>query len=92
MELAAEFRVERREVFAWFVRDITIFEREIFAVFALERKLAGILLVALDNGFRPSLYGTRQVSLKWRPTAALGFVAAPEDFWVDGCWWTSSSG
>jgi hypothetical protein len=90
MEEAAEFH--QQEVLEWLNRDATIFEREHLAVFVLERKLADSLLIGLDNGFQPWWYRTREISLKWRASAKLEFVTAPEGFWWEGGWWTDASG
>jgi hypothetical protein len=90
MEVAADFHQE--EVLAWLLRDATGFERELLGVFALERKLADSLVVALENGFHPGWRRTREVSLKWRASANMDFVPAPEGFSSDGGWWTDVSG
>jgi hypothetical protein len=80
MEVAAEFHQE--EVLTWLHRDATVFERELLGVFALERKLADSLVVALENGFHPWWSRTRDVSLKWLAGSMLEFVTAPEGFFV----------
>jgi hypothetical protein len=90
MEVAAEFHQE--EVLVWLLRDATVFERELLGVFALERKEADSLVVALENGFHPWWRRTREVSLKWRAGAEMEFVSAPEGFSSEGGWWTSVSG
>jgi hypothetical protein len=90
MEVAAEFHQE--EVLVWLHRDATVFERELLEVFALERKLANSLKVALENGFHPWWNRTREVSLKWRASATMEFASAPEGFSSAGGWWTALSG
>jgi hypothetical protein len=89
-EAAAEFH--RNEVLVWLLRDTSNFERELLAVFALERKLADSLVVALENGLHPWWSRTREVSLKWRASAMMGFASAPEGFSSEGGWWTDLSG
>jgi hypothetical protein len=76
----------------WLLRDATVFERELLGVFALERKLADSLVVALENGFRPWWGRTREVSLKWRASAMMEFMSAPGGFSSEGGWWTAVSG
>jgi hypothetical protein len=61
-------------------------------MFALERKIADVLLVAVQNGWRLWWYRTREVSLQWRPSAELEFVSAPEGFSADGGWWKAEDG
>jgi hypothetical protein len=78
MEVAVEFHQE--EVLAWLLRDATVFERELLGVFALERKLAASLKVALENGFHPWWSSTREVSLRWRASSEMEFVSAPGFF------------
>jgi hypothetical protein len=78
MEMAAEFHEE--EVLTWLIRDATAFEQELLGVFALERKLADLLEVALENGFHPWWGRTRDMSLKWRASSEMEFVSAPEGF------------
>jgi hypothetical protein len=90
MEVAAEFHQE--EVLVWLLRDATVFERELVGVFALERKLAKSLVVALENGLHPWWNRTREVSLKWRASSDMEFVSAPEGFSSDCGWWTTLSG
>jgi hypothetical protein len=90
MEVAAEFH--QGEVLVWFFRDATIFERELLGVLALERKLADSLVLAFETGFEPWWYLTREVSLKWRASAELEFVSAPEGFTVEDGWWRSKNG
>jgi hypothetical protein len=80
------------EVLRWLLRDATVFEGELLEVFALERKQAGALLSAHENSIRPWWYRTREVSLKWRVSAKLEFVSAPEGFSADGGWWLSTRG
>jgi hypothetical protein len=89
-EVAAEFHQE--EVLAWLFRDATVFDLELLGAFALEWKLADSLMVALHGGFRPWWNRTRDVSLKWRASAQMEFVSAPEGFFSDGGWWTDVSG
>jgi hypothetical protein len=90
LEVAAEFHQE--EVLVWLLRDATVFEQELLGVFALERKVADSLVVALENGFRPWWSRTHETSLEWRASAAMKFVPAPAGFWSDGGWWTALSG
>jgi hypothetical protein len=90
MEVAAEFHQE--EVLVWLLRDATVFQRELLGVFALERKVADSLVVALENGFHPWWNRTREMSLKWPASAGMEFVSAPEGFTSEGGWWTSVSG
>jgi hypothetical protein len=90
MEVAAEFHQE--EVLTWLHRDATVFERELLGVFALERKLADSLVVALENGIHPWWGRTREVSLKWRASSEMEFAPAPEGFSTFGGWRTSVSG
>jgi hypothetical protein len=87
-EVAAEFH--QKEVLTWLLRDATIFEREL--LFALERKLAGALETALENGYRPWWNCARDVARTWRAGAKMEFVSAPEGFSSEGGWWTSRSG
>jgi hypothetical protein len=51
LEVAAEFHQE--EVLTWLLRDATVFELELLGVFAVERKLADVLVTARENGYRP---------------------------------------
>jgi hypothetical protein len=90
MEVAAEFHQE--EVSLWLLRDATLFDSELLAVFALERKLADSLVVALENGFRPWWGCTREVSLKCRASSQLDIAPAPEGLSSEGGWWTDISG
>jgi hypothetical protein len=90
MEVATEFR--RHEVLTWLLRDATKFDRELLGLFALERKLADVLLLTYGNGFRPWWFRTREVSLKWRASLQLEFVSAPEGLSPEGGWWTAVSG
>jgi hypothetical protein len=90
MEVAAEFHQE--EMLTWLHRDATVFERELLGVFALGRKLADSLVVALENGFRPWWSRTREVSLKWLASAKMEFVSAPEGFSSEDGWWTAVPG
>jgi hypothetical protein len=66
------------------LRDATVFEGELLVVLALEWKLADSLEVALENGFRPWWFRTREVSLKGRASSKLEFVSAPEGFSAEG--------
>jgi hypothetical protein len=87
LELAAEFH--QTEVLGWLLRDATVFEGELLMVFALERKLADSLVVAIQSGFRPWWFRTRELLLAWRASSRVEFVSAPERFsWVGG-WWTA---
>jgi hypothetical protein len=90
LEVAAEFHQE--EVLEWLLRDVSVFDRELLRVFAVDRKLANSLVVALKNGFRPWWNCVRDVALKWRASAVMEFVSAPEGFSSDGGWWTDGSG
>jgi hypothetical protein len=95
MEVAAEFHGE--EVLAWLLRNasqtaLSVREREFLVAFALEGKLADSLLAALDDGQRPWWYGARELALKWRASAELEFVSAPEGFSSDCGWWRSANG
>jgi hypothetical protein len=69
IEVAAEFHQE--EVLVWLHRDATVFEREHLGVSALERKLAGALMVASENVFHPWWSRTRGVLLKWRASSEM---------------------
>jgi hypothetical protein len=84
MEVAAEFH--QNEVLVWLLRDATVCERELLGVFAFERKLADMLLVTFENGFRPWWYRTREVSLKWRASSELEVVSPPKGFSARGGW------
>jgi hypothetical protein len=90
LEVAAEFHQE--EVLAWLLRDATVFDLELLGVFALERKLADSLVVALKKSFRPWWNCVREVALKWRAGAQMEFVSAPEGFTSVGGWWADVSG
>jgi hypothetical protein len=90
LEVAADFH--QLDVVAWLHREASVFERELLAVFALEHKLADMLVVQFENGFHPWWGETRVVSVKWRASAGMGFVAAPEGFCSDGGWWKSNRG
>jgi hypothetical protein len=90
MEVAAQFH--REGVFAWLLRDATPVEREHVILFALERKLADALLVTYENGFGAWLYLTRELSLKWRASAKMEFLAAPEGLSTRCGWLRSDSG
>jgi hypothetical protein len=89
LEVAAEFHQE--EVLVWLLRDATVFERELLGVLALERKLADSLVVALENGFQPWWGRTRGISWKWRASAGMELVPAPEGFSSECGWWTDLS-
>jgi hypothetical protein len=84
LELAGDFR--QLEVVAWLCRNATTFECELFAVFAFEQKLADALVVVGECGLSPWWGGTRDVSLKWRASAKIELVKAPEGFSADGGW------
>jgi hypothetical protein len=90
MEVAAEFH--QLEVLAWLFRDAGGFAREPMGVFALERKLADSLVVAFESGFSPWWSGTREAASKWRASAKVELVPAPDGFSGEGGWWTSESG
>jgi hypothetical protein len=89
-EVAAAFHPD--EVFMWLLRDATVGEREDLWVFALEHKPAAALQMAHDDVFGPWWYGVREVSRKWRASAKMEFVSAPEGFSAEGGWLTSNSG
>jgi hypothetical protein len=74
------------------LRDVTIFERELLGVFTLERKSADSSLVAFENGFHPWWSRTRDVALKWRASAEMEFVSAPDGFSSEGGCCTTLSG
>jgi hypothetical protein len=82
----------REEVLGWLCRDATVFEREVFAMFALERHLADALVVAVESGLRPWWSRTRELALNWPPAAELEFGDAPAGFSAEGGWWTRLSG
>jgi hypothetical protein len=90
LEIAAEFHQD--EVLGRLLRDATVFERELLAKFALERKHAASLEIAFESGLRPWWSRTRDESLRWRASSRLGFMPAPEGFSSDGGWWTDVSG
>jgi hypothetical protein len=90
LEVAAEFHQE--DVLAWLLRDATVFDLELLAVLALERKLADSLVVALNNGCRPWWNCVRDVALEWRVGVQMEFAPAPEGFTSEGGWWTDVSG
>jgi hypothetical protein len=85
LEVAAEFH--QLEALVWLVRDASIVELELLAVFALEQKLADMLVVAFDNGFRPWWGQTRELAVEWRASARFVFVPAPVGFLTEGGWW-----
>jgi hypothetical protein len=89
LEVAAEFHQE--EVLAWLLRDAKVFDLELLWVFALERKMADSLVVALENGFHPWWNCARDVALTWRAGALMEFGAAPDGFSSEGGWWTDVS-
>jgi hypothetical protein len=80
LEVSADFH--REVALGWLLREASVFERELFAVFALERHLADGLLVVYRNGLRPWSYRTREAAKKWGVSASAGleFVSAPEGF------------
>jgi hypothetical protein len=90
VEVAAEF--QQVEVLALLLRDAVSVDRELLAVFGVKRKLADTLLALYENGCRPWWYRTREVALKWGPSAELELVPAPEGLWAEGGWWTSNNG
>jgi hypothetical protein len=90
LEVAVGFHQE--EVFAWLLRDATVFDLELLRVFAVERKLAAALETALESGYRPWWHCVREVALKWRPGAQMEFVSAPDGFCSEGGWWTDVFG
>jgi hypothetical protein len=90
LEVAADYH--REAPLAWLHRDATGFERELFALFALERHLADALLIGLQNGLRPWWGLTRERAGKWPEAAELEFFGAPEGFSVEGGWWTDVDG
>jgi hypothetical protein len=87
--VATEFH---QEVLGWLFRDVTVVERELGFVHALERKLADMLLLACENDLRPWWYRAREAASSWRTTALLDLEPAPKGFLVDGGLWRSSSG
>jgi hypothetical protein len=82
LEVAASFH--QVEVVAWLLRDATFLERELLVLFGLEYKLADTLEVACESGCRPWWHGSREMALKWRASASVEFVPAPEGFSADG--------
>jgi hypothetical protein len=90
LEVAAEFH--QPEVLTWLFRGASVFERELFGVFALERKLADSLVVAFESGLRPWWSRARVVSLKWRASSRVDFIPVPDGFSSEGGWWTVVSG
>jgi hypothetical protein len=90
LEVAAEFHQE--EVLVGLLRDVTVFERELLGVFALERKLADSLVVTSESGVHPWWGRTREVSLKWRASSQLDIVPAPEGLSSEGGCWTDVLG
>jgi hypothetical protein len=90
LEVAAEFH--QPEVFVWLLRDATVCDRELSVVFTLERKIAEVLMVALESGSRPWWFGTREMALQWRSSSQMVFATAPEGFSTEGGWWKSVSG
>jgi hypothetical protein len=63
LEVAADFH--RDEPLAWLVRDATELEREVFAEFALERKLADALLTAFESGLMVWSRRCRAMASEW---------------------------
>jgi hypothetical protein len=89
MEVAAEFHQHGGLV--WLLRGATVFERELLVVFALEHKLADMLLLVCEDGYRCWWYGIRAASPKWRASAEFEFVPAPEGLSADGGWLRSKN-
>jgi hypothetical protein len=90
IEIASDFH--QLEVVEWLSREATVIENEVRAVFALERKLADVLVESCKNGLRPWWYGARDFWSKWRASAKVNFVSAPEGFSAQGGWWRSKGG
>jgi hypothetical protein len=90
LEVAAEFH--QPEMLTWLLRDATVFDCELLAVFALGRRLADSLVVAFGSGFRPWWSRTREQASKWRASSRLDFMSAPEGFSAEGGWWTDVLG
>jgi hypothetical protein len=90
LEVAAEFH--QWEVLLWVLRDSTVFDSELLAVFALERRLADALVVVFASGLRCWSSRTNEAAAKWRASLRMDFGPAPEGFSSSGGWWTDLSG
>jgi hypothetical protein len=79
LEIAADFH--REEPLRWLCRDSSVFERELFVVFALEAHLADALLDATREGFRPWWQRTREVAATYRDAREMEFGEPSEGSW-----------
>jgi hypothetical protein len=85
LEVAADFH--RDEPLVWLFREATEIEREAFAAFAIERRLADSLLLALENGLAPWTNRTREMAGLWPAAAGVEFFEtqrrlSPDCGWV----------
>jgi hypothetical protein len=78
LEVAADFH--RDEPLSWLFRDSSVFEQELFFVFALEEHLADGLLEVLGEGVRPWWQGTHRMAAKCRAGEKVEFGEPPEGF------------
>jgi hypothetical protein len=90
LEVAADFHFE--EPLGWLFRDSTVFEQELFFVFALEAHLADGLLAVLCEGVRPWWQRTREAVAKCREAGKIEFGIPPRGFRADSGWWENASG
>jgi hypothetical protein len=73
-------------------RDATVFEQELFLVFALEARLTDGLFEVLLEGVQPWWQRTREAAGKDREVGEIEFGEPPDGFSADGGWWESVSG
>jgi hypothetical protein len=90
LEVAADFH--RNEPLMWLFRASTVFEQELFFVFALEARVADGLLEVQRDGIRPWLRGTRETAAKFREAGGIELGEPPEEFSSDGGWWEDAQG
>jgi hypothetical protein len=84
LEVAADFH--RAEPLVWLFRDATEIEREAFAAFAIERRLADSLLLALENGLAPWANRTWELAMIWPVAVGVEFCGTPRRLSLDRGW------
>jgi hypothetical protein len=90
LAVASDFH--RMELFVWLFRDATEDDRQFFAEFALENRLADGLLLAVESGLRVWSTRARELARAWPAAAGLAFSDPPEGAMPDAGWSVSLSG
>jgi hypothetical protein len=90
LEVAADFH--RDAAVGWLFRDASELEKQTFAEYALEQKLADALVVAFRIGLRVWSWRAREQAAAWHVTAGLAYSEAPEELPIEGGWVMASDG